>query len=181
LSKRTSGKFRRRAQDAYDTPAEAVVPLLPFLPRQTMYCEPCVGSAKLIEALNPHGHRCIAGFDVVERGPGPCEVKDALKLTENDVQSAEIIITNPPWSRHLLHPMIEHFAKLRPTWLLFDADWMHTQQAAPFSQTCHKVVSVGRVSWMGNGTVGFDNCAWYFFDASQPWTGTRFFFRGSTQ
>ena len=77
---------------------------------------------------------------------------------------ASLIITNPPWTRQILHPMIDHFRSMRPTWLLFDADWMHTKQAIPFLTYCHKIVSVGRVSWMQNGTSGFDNCAWYLFD-----------------
>lgn len=32
---------------------------------------------------------------------------------------------------------------------------------------CEKIVSVGRVSWEGNGIKGKDNCAWYLFDATQ--------------
>jgi len=48
-----------------------------------------------------------------------------------------------------------------PTWLLFDADWMFTGQARPFLKYCDMIVSVGRISWMENGTKGMDNCAWY--------------------
>ena len=72
------------------------------------------------------------------------------------------IITNPPWDRTMLHPMIEHFTKLRPTWLLFDADWAHTKQSAPYMKKCAEIVSVGRIKWFGNMT-GKDNCAWYLF------------------
>ena len=59
--------------------------------------------------------------------------------------------------------MIEHFSNLIPTWLLFDADWMHTKQSRPYLQYLHKVVSVGRIKWFGN-TTGKDNCVWYLFD-----------------
>ena len=38
--------------------------------------------------------------------------------------------------------------RLAPTWLLFDADWAHTKQAAPYLRHCSHIVSVGRVHWM---------------------------------
>ena len=37
--------------------------------------------------------------------------------------------------------MIEHFTSLRPTWLLFDADWMHTKQSQPFLPLLRKIVA----------------------------------------
>lgn len=173
--------FKRRAQDAYDTPAEAVAPLLKHLPATYAYWEPCVGSGALVDALT--GGDCVACSDIQPRGlNGWIQGLDALEITEAEVDryGAEFIITNPPWTRSLLHPMIEHFARLRPTWLLFDADWMHTKQAAPYLLFCHKVVSVGRVSWMGNGQTGKDNCAWYLFDYG--WNnGTKFYGREVSQ
>ena len=59
--------------------------------------------------------------------------------------------------------MIEHFKSLKPTWLLFDADWMHTRQSREYIKYCSMIVSVGRIKWFGNMT-GKDNCAWYLFD-----------------
>ncbi len=57
-----------------------------------------------------------------------------------------------------------------PTWLLFDADWMHTKQSAPYMIYCKKVVSVGRVKWIeGSKSVGKDNCCWYLFDVGQEY------------
>lgn len=169
--------FKRRSQDAYDTPPEAVTPLLPWLPREFAYDEPCAGSLRLAlaldEATDSNALLCLAS-DIEPREESVVRM-DALQY--KPTCSAELIITNPPWSRHLLHPMIEHFSKLRPTWLLFDADWMHTKQAAPYLLLCHKIVSVGRVSWMQNGTSGKDNCAWYYFDANREWRGTSFFGR----
>ena len=85
-------------------------------------------------------------------------------IGDKEVYESDFIITNPPWDRKLLHPMIEHFVSLKTTWLLFDADWMHTKQSRPFMSRCRKIISVGRVSWLGNGVSGFDNCAWYEFD-----------------
>lgn len=167
MSKRASN-FPRRAQDAYDTPASAVRPLLPHLPEPLRYWEPCAGSGRLIEAIPG----CIVASDIEPRGQAYLEhfIQQFDALEQQAPQHATHIITNPPWSRPILHPMICHFSAMRPSWLLFDADWMHTKQAAPLLEWCRKIVSVGRVSWMENGTSGFDNCAWYLFD--QQTSGT---------
>ena len=75
------------------------------------------------------------------------------------------IITNPPWSRDLMHRLITHFQNIRPTWLLLDADWAHTKQAAPFLAHCSDIVAVGRIKWIeGSKHTGKDNCAWHQFD-----------------
>ena len=75
-----------------------------------------------------------------------------------------MIITNPPWERDPLHAMIKKFSAHAPTWLLFDADWMHTGQAAPFAGLCKKIVSVGRVQWIeGSKSSGMENACWYLF------------------
>ena len=92
-------------------------------------------------------------------------VGDALEAVIPE--TVDYIITNPPWDRKLLHPLIERFAMIKPTWLLFDADWMHTMQSIPYMPWCEKIVSVGRVKWIeGSTSVGKDNAAWYLFDAN---------------
>ncbi|WP_424967313.1 class I SAM-dependent methyltransferase [Dinoroseobacter sp. S375] len=172
--------FPRRKHDTYDTPREAVEPLRGHLPRRAPYWEPCAGSGALIRALS-FGN-CVACSDIEPRGlDGWMQRADALSVGQKSVAMAEAdyIITNPPWTRQILHPMIDHFAHLRPTWLLFDADWMHTKQAAPYLKMCRKIVSVGRVSWMQNGQTGKDNCAWYLFDAYD--TGPARFFGRAAQ
>ena len=159
MTKRTSGKFKRRKNDSYDTPPEAVLPLLPHLKSKTCFDEPCAGKGLLSAALISHGHICLGESDIKPR-VAYGQHKDAMKITTT---AAEVFITNPPWTRQLLHPLILHLSSIAPTWLLFDADWMHTVQAEPYLKRCRKIVSIGRVSWMQNGVSGFDNCAWYFF------------------
>ncbi len=160
MTKRKSGKFKRRKNDAYDTPAESVYPLLPFLGDFVQFEEPCAGKGDLVDTLESAGHHCQYACDVKPRRPDIAKF-DAMKIERT---SADVFITNPPWTRQLLHPLITHLSDIAPTWLLFDADWMHTKQAIPFKERCSDVVSVGRVSWMANGVSGFDNCAWYRFD-----------------
>jgi hypothetical protein len=89
-----------------------------------------------------------------------------------------MFITNPPWSRDVLHALITNLAKQAPTWLVIDADWAHTLQAAPFQPFLRHVVSVGRVRWVpGSRLTGKDNYAWYLFDATRPPTPAVFTMR----
>lgn len=176
--------FEKRARDFYPTPKKAVEPLIPFLPEYFTFIEPCAGDGRLVTHildLMEGEAECNGAFDIElpddeDGNPLPLQypvaIKDAFDLTQADVAYAEYIITNPPWSRdkksgYILHRMIEHFAELRPTWLLFDADWMHTGQAVPYIEKyLLSVVSIGRVSWEDNGVSGKDNACWYLFDAN---------------
>ncbi len=159
--------FLPRRHDRYITPRSAVDPVLPYIPRETRYIEPCAAQGQLVSHFEGRATCVVA----LEKFPGCCPVEgvyrsDAMDLRAEDVPAdVDCIITNPPWTRALLHPMIELFSSIRPTWLLFDADWVHTKQAAPYIRLCRKIVSVGRVSWMENGVSGKDNAAWYLFDA----------------
>ena len=162
--------FKRMKADFYATPESAVKPLLRQLPYGTMFVEPCAGDGALVASLESAGMSCLAACDLYPKADF-IEKRDALS-SESPISyfvpaSADYIITNPPWTRQVLHPMIDEFRKIKPTWLLFDADWKHTVQAAPYLKYCHKIVSVGRVSWMGNGVSGKDNCAWYLFDKQE--------------
>jgi hypothetical protein len=146
--------FARRPMDAYATPYEAVLPLIPHLRGVETFAEPCVGEWKLVAHLKRHGLRLRYANDIQD-GDGA----DSLDLS---FVGADAIITNPPWTRQILHPMILHFQKQAPTWLLFDADWSHTKQAIPFMDQCSHIVSVGRVKWIAESKfTGKDNACWY--------------------
>ena len=146
--------FERRERDFYPTPYAAVVPLLPHLREGTYFDEPCVGDGDLVLHLERHGHYA-SDYGDIKNG------RDALKITST---SADMFITNPPWDRKILHPLILHLSDIEPTWLLFDADWMHTKQSVPYMTRCRKIVSVGRVKWIPDSKMtGKDNCCWYLF------------------
>ena len=154
--------FERNPRDYYRTPYEAVIPLLPHLPDGTKFNEPCAGDGTLIGHLTKHGHVCTCASDVVPMSPWVAPF-NAFGLKGCD---ADMFITNPPWDRSILHPLIIILCKLAPTWLLFDADWVHTKQSAPFFPYLQKIVSVGRIRWIeGTDNTGVDNCAWHLFDA----------------
>lgn len=168
--------FDRIPRDFYPTPAEAVAPLLRHLEYGAMFAEPCAGDGALIRALEAGGASCIEALDIEPRTPIAYQA-DALDWSPDP--SADWIITNPPWDRKVLHPMIQHFAAMRPTWLLFDADWMHTKQAAPMLPLLRCIVSVGRVKWIPDSKMtGKDNCAWHLFYPNAD-GGTQFYGRAA--
>jgi hypothetical protein len=156
--------FPRRVHDAYFTPLKPVLKLLPHLPhRPFTFVEPCAGDGRLVRHLEEHsnGH-CIDAFDIAPLDPRVIQ-RDAMDIED---MPGDFFITNPPWTRQILHPLIEHLSSMKPTWMLFDADWAHTRQAQPFLPYCQKIVAVGRVSWMENSKAGVDNSAWYLFGAN---------------
>lgn len=168
MTKRNQTQIRR-PRDFYPTPEKGVLPLLQHLPNMASFAEPCSGGGDLIHHLIKHDHWCNWASDLQ---PSPdyklddevAVTMDALDLTSEHVKYCDYIITNPPWDRKVLHPMIDHFRKLRPTWLLLDADWAHTKQARSFLLYCEKIVSVGRLKWIPDSPhSGLDNCAWYLF------------------
>jgi len=189
--------FERRERDFYPTPIKAVEPLIPHLPHRFTYVEPCAGKGDLVKALGSfegvaHGGRfcaiCHEASDIHAGGyyshPGTASAikqRDALDI-EDVPEEVDFFITNPPWDRTILHPLIIHLSSIRPTWLLFDADWVHTRQAAGYLMFLRKIVSVGRVKWIPESAhTGKDNCAWHLFEQNYPGCGSvvpQFFGRG---
>jgi hypothetical protein len=156
--------FERKRLDFYPTPYAALKPLLRHLPPRVDFAEPCGGNGRLIDMLEAEGHKCVAAFDVEPRRDD-IKLGDASFMTQADIGTAQMIITNPPWDRTPLHQIIQRGMALVPTWLLFDADWMHTRQATPYLPYCRRIVSVGRVKWIEDSDMaGKDNCCWYMFD-----------------
>ena len=156
MSKRCS-IFERRDADFYQTPLLAVLPLRPYLNDITSFAEPCAGDGTLVRHLESFGLRCDWQGDI-RYG------RDALAF--DAYGGAEVNITNPPHSREVMHRLITHLQRIAPTWLLIDADWAHTRQAAPYMAACTHIAAIGRVKWVeGSKFTGKDNFAWYRFDA----------------
>lgn len=166
--------FKRREKDFYPTPKEAVLPLLSHLPPDgALFSEPCYGDGALaywLSILGPYNLEFACelqssedvGMDYPSLESAIKWETDALEVT--DFGPIDYIITNPPWDRKILHPMINHFRSYKPTWLLFDADWSHTKQASEYLKYCQKIISVGRIKWIPDSKfTGKDNCAWYLF------------------
>jgi hypothetical protein len=145
-------------RDDYPTPAKAVTPLIPWLRGIRTFAEPCCGDdGALVKHLESHGLRCVYRGDIATG-------QDALAL--DNYGEIDAIISNTPWTRSLLHPLITHFQKIAPTWLLIDQDWGVTKQATPILKHCTDILPIGRLIWIpGTEWPGKDNCAWYRFAA----------------
>jgi hypothetical protein len=148
--------FRRRPHDAYHTiDPRAVRSLKPYLYGVRSFAEPCAGDRDLVDGLEAIGLKCVQQSDLKDG-------TDALQLT--CFNRADAIITNPPWTRQLLHPLILHFSKHLPTWLLYDSDWAYNKMAVPYLDQCSDIIAVGRLRWIeGTTQTGKDNVSWYRF------------------
>ena len=170
--------FERIPRDYYPTPKEAVEPLFPHLKNVKHFVEPCAGNGALLDHLEKiylinlllenkaDKPRIICSYACdIEPQRNDIDKKNALSLMAEDVPVMDCFITNPPWDREVLHPLIFHLTSIKPAWLLFDADWMHTKQSSIFQKMLKKVVSIGRIKWIeGSKNTGKDNCCWYYFD-----------------
>jgi hypothetical protein len=99
-------RFERRPADFYPTPRAAVLPLVPHLRGIRTFAEPCCGDRALVRNLESFGLRCIHSGDIATG-------QDALAC--NDYGAPDLIITNPPYARELMHQLIQHFQRIAPT------------------------------------------------------------------
>ncbi len=188
LSRATGTTRERRARDFYPTiDPRAVVPLVRHLGGAFVYAEPCAGAGDLIDLLDVHGCECLWAADLlpmrrtVHSTGQLIAQQDALLLDRDRAMAPPMFVTNPAWDRPVLHALIKRLAPIAPTWLLFDAAWKETQQAARFGPWCSTIISVGRLRWIeGTDDDATDDCSWYCFDARPGAidltgkTGTRF-------
>ncbi len=151
-------RFERNPRDFYPTPYEAVIPLLKHLKPNTEFVEPCAGNYALADHLIKHGHICKEAFDIEPQNE-LVKSKDALDITESSM-----LITNPPFHKNLLLPLLDHFISLADTWLLLPADYMHNKYFSNYLDNCKTIVSIGRVKWIPDSKMtSTDNFAWYLF------------------
>lgn len=165
--------FERKERDFYRTPLSAVEVLIPHIRHIKNYVEPCAGDGALAEHLGRFGKYYAYLSDICPQD----STKPIHKMNVFDITScnAQAFITNPPWDRRILHPLILHLSNLAPTYLLFDSDWAHTIQSEPYMSRCHTIISVGRCKWIEDSPhTGKDNCSWYHFERKEP-EFTRFY------
>ena len=108
MGKRSFGQFGRRDRDQYPTPPKAVTPLIPYLRGIKTFAEFCAGDGALVRALESYGLTCAYSGDISTG-------QDALTLTAADCNGADAGITNPPHTREVLHPMVEHPRRVTPS------------------------------------------------------------------
>lgn len=175
MSKLGKTEFARSKNDFYGTPPKAIEALLPHLPQNTIYCEPCGGAGDLInnlKTLRPDVV-CKAAFDIDPRINGIVQ-KSALSIKEYDIDGIDMFITNPPFKWEMFEPIAEHLITLRPVWFLIPSDYMHNIRMGSLMKRCKKVVSIGRIKWFSDSNAtSTDNFCWYYFDKNE---GDTFFY-----
>lgn len=156
---KTGKTHAKRPRDLWPTiDSKCVAPLLPHLPKGR-YAEPMAGDGSLIRLFGDAAV-CAWASDIAPQAEGIAQ-KDVLTA---EIGDADFWMSNPPWTRSLLHEIIVHLSDQAPTFLLFDTNWVFTQQAAPFMERCRKIIYVGRMVWIeGTTNGGFQDCAWYEF------------------
>lgn len=179
MGKRSS--FTKIDKDFYSTidpnAVRCLKPLFHLIdPEVHYYAEPCYGSGSLHKLLDSEfGSDLECNFAAdLDPPDNHCIARDAFELTAKDIADCDAIITNPPWTRSVLHPMIEHFVTIseKPVWLLFDADWSQTIQSIDLIEKyCTDILAVGRLKWIPETKMsGKDNASWYRFayDKDRP-------------
>lgn len=128
------------------------------------YAEPCWGEGDLEDLLRGEA-TCGWRSDIRDTSPISKQMS-GLEVTPYDVRDCDLIITNPPFSKGVLLPLLDHFITLKPTWLLLPADYMHNAYFKPYMEKCSKVVTIGRICWFpvdGKRVASTDNFCWYYW------------------
>lgn len=150
--------FPRVEQDRYYTPFNPAVILLPHLAGIRTFDEPCAGGGDLIRSLKLLGLTCTHYGDL-DTG------QDALTDPALETAAGDAIITNPPYTKRVLHPLIERFSDIKQTWLLLELDFSTNAGTVQLMRRCTDIVLVGRVQWFpGTEHETRRNYAWYRFD-----------------
>lgn len=170
MSKRTPG-LPQRPRGFWPTPLEAVAPLVPLLPLRARYGEPCAGDGALIGHLSQlwPGGACTLASDIEPQGAG-IRALDVADITPELAVDVDLFISNPPWPKTGQRgdpaiSIIRHLAEIAPVWMLLPWDFAANDYFRSVRPMCSEILPIGRVSWLGNGTPGKDNCAWFAFDA----------------
>lgn len=162
--------FERKPRDYYRTfDLRAGKALEQHIKERSTYIEPFAGRGDLVDQLT--FLKCVGMTDIEPQREDIIQ-RDAFDYTADDFIGVDYCISNPPWDRKLLHPLISHYAEFVPTWFLFDSDWLFNVSSAPIiDKYLKEIVAIGRMKWDETTNMsGKDNCAWYLFDVNKTST-----------
>jgi len=174
----------RKPNDYYPTPllglSRAIDIIGKDLPPGQVYAELCAGDGALIRHFVELGfHNPAIAYDIeppltagegIMTGDGTDpEILEHVKTLTN------LIITNPPWSWHMLEPLLDAWLQNNFTvWLLLASDFSENVRSSLFMAHCTDRIPIGRLKWIpGTKQTGKDNCSWYRFTSTMPRHGTR--------
>lgn len=147
--------YARQDKDKYRTMMSAVEHVVEYMPNPCRFIEPCAGDGRLIKHLESfEGFECVQAFDSAPDAPH-IPVGDMLHMPLSS--RADMIITNPPWRRKLLHPLMDRIIDEKwDAWLLIDHNWLATQQTAPYREHVRLIFPIGRHLWFDEPPPGMD-------------------------
>jgi hypothetical protein len=162
--------FEKIPKDKYYTwDARAYVPVRSIFRKIGTFIEPCAGAGDMIRQLEKIGPRCTYACDVEPTGEFERIVDHGYEEIGTAIfKHADYIITNPPWTRSVMHPFIEWcIASGLPAWLLIDTNWASSKQARPFLAYCSDIVPTPRLKWIPDSKDSAkDDTAWYRFQGT---------------
>ena len=145
MARRSVG-FTKRANDYYPTPFEQAAVLHQHLPPGTRFVEPCAGAGDLVRHLQHFGHVCTHACDIDPQDP-LIDVGDGASIAPG----VEPIITNPPWSKGLLLPLLTAWLTAgRDVVVLLPVNTICNVYWAPFAPHTHSLMPAGRPRWIPN-------------------------------
>lgn len=158
------GGFERKPRDFYGTIDPSAVDIFVHIEGTVRYIEPCAGSGNLCNLLQDYPNFVLHKAFDIEPQADFIEKKDASLLTMEDLEGADVVITNPPYKWEMLKPIMDNLLPKIPAWLLLPADTMHNVRMAEYINLyCYGIASVGRLYWEENKVKGKDNFVWYYF------------------
>lgn len=180
MTKRAAGKHAPRLRDFWPTPPDPIWKLVPHLKGVHTFAEPMCGDGAIIRTLEEAGFQCLFAADLepMDDAASYAEWADVRDTQAWHYLDCDVIVSNPPWPWPTNRrpkgepdgwpsvPIIQHLMKIKPTWMLLSSDFAHNRYFLELEPFCRKIVSVGRVKWITDSqNTGFDNAAWYLFDA----------------
>lgn len=126
----------RDPKDFYATPRPSFLPLLPHLPRNVQYWEPCAGDGRLIQMLRDSVCDNAYGSDLYPQSDnGRLYLPQPVDYLKDNSQR-DFVLTNPPFSvafemcQHALTHSNEFMFLLRLSFLESDArgDWLSANE-----------------------------------------------------
>lgn len=136
------------------------------------FIEPCAGGGDLIRNVELLGPVCNYACDIeptddLEATDGGIWRHSYELIPDKVIELSDYIITNPPWTRSIMHPFIDWcITSGKPAWLLLDANWAITKQARPYLAYCSDIVPTARLKWIPDtDDSAKDDTAWFRFQA----------------
>lgn len=158
--------FEKKHRDKYYTiDPKASLSLSQLLGVQKIkYAEPCVGDGSLVDLLGDN-FECVWASDIEPDGRYSDDMSmgaEDITKEQMDAVEAEYIITNPPFTRNILLPIIDHFVydlKIDTAFLL-PSNIIHNKYFCEYVTDAAFIKSMGRLYFEENMIRGKDDYVW---------------------